>query len=151
MLTILNWFLYIHLRVLCLQYCFSLFIIANLIIFWHQSCRKSLTSEDKISTLSPVLGSDVGLCTEDSNEPLFDISSSPLADFHHYERLHQEMSHQVCAFLAIQFLIFNVKCNIFSLRLSLFGIIYAASTVIHLQFVIFNDWYTGLYHTLMEV
>lgn len=62
--------------------------------FMLKSCRKSLTSEDKISTLSPVLGSDVGLCTEDSNEPLFDISSSPLADFHHYERLHQEMSHQ---------------------------------------------------------
>ncbi|XP_050243779.1 uncharacterized protein LOC126692278 isoform X1 [Quercus robur] len=62
--------------------------------FMLKSCRKSLTSEDKISTLSPVLGSDVGLGPEDSNQPLFDVSSSPLADFHHYERLHQEMSNQ---------------------------------------------------------
>ncbi|KAE8125213.1 hypothetical protein FH972_020046 [Carpinus fangiana] len=62
--------------------------------FMLKSCRKSLTSQDKISTLSPLLGSDVRLGPEGSNEPLFDICSSPLADFHHCERLHLGMSHQ---------------------------------------------------------
>ncbi|GLT60810.1 hypothetical protein SLA2020_335590 [Shorea laevis] len=62
--------------------------------FMLKSCRKSLTSQDKISTLSPLLGSDVRLGPEGSNEPLFDICSSPLADFHHCERLHQGLSHQ---------------------------------------------------------
>ncbi|XP_059462278.1 uncharacterized protein LOC132191337 isoform X3 [Corylus avellana] len=62
--------------------------------FMLKSCRKSLTSQDEISTLSPLLGSDVRLGPEGSNEPLFDICSSPLADFHHCERLHLGMSHQ---------------------------------------------------------
>ncbi|KAG7958379.1 hypothetical protein I3843_10G018400 [Carya illinoinensis] len=62
--------------------------------FRLKSYRKPLTSTDKVSTLSPLLGSDVRLRPEGSNEPLFDISCSPLADFHHCERLHQKMSHQ---------------------------------------------------------
>ncbi|KAJ0088798.1 hypothetical protein Patl1_32733 [Pistacia atlantica] len=46
---------------------------------------KSLTSKDKSSSLSiPLLGSDVNL--QASNDRLFDISSSPLADFHCCER-----------------------------------------------------------------
>ncbi|KAJ0027454.1 hypothetical protein Pint_36183 [Pistacia integerrima] len=46
---------------------------------------KSLTSKDKSSSLSlPLLESDVNL--QASNDRLFDISSSPLADFHCCER-----------------------------------------------------------------
>lgn len=41
------------------------------------------------------------LGTQGSSEPLFDIASSPLADFHHCERLHQEILHKVDRILAI--------------------------------------------------
>lgn len=62
--------------------------------FMLKSCRKSLTSKDEISTICPLLERDVRLGSEGSNGPLFDIRSSPLADFHHYERLQQGMSQQ---------------------------------------------------------
>lgn len=41
------------------------------------------------------------LGTQGSSGPHFDIASSPLADFHHCERLHQEILHKVDRFLAI--------------------------------------------------
>lgn len=95
-----------------LQHCFFVYFKIHLLLFltyhycllnyfWHQSCRKSLTSTDKVSNLSPTLGSDVRLRPGGSNEPLFDICCSPLADFHHYERLHQKMSHEVDNFCYI--------------------------------------------------
>ncbi|KAF8397986.1 hypothetical protein HHK36_016912 [Tetracentron sinense] len=56
--------------------------------------RKSATSEDNVSSLAPLQGSDVKLGPPGSSEALFDAFSSPLADFHHYERLHQGKSIQ---------------------------------------------------------
>ncbi|XP_024187862.1 trafficking protein particle complex subunit 8 isoform X1 [Rosa chinensis] len=62
--------------------------------FMLKSRSKPSTSEDETSSCSPLLGSDVTLSTEGSCGPLFDIASSPLADFHHCERLQQEISHK---------------------------------------------------------
>lgn len=62
--------------------------------FKLKKSRKSSTSEDKVSPHSPLLGRDVILDPEGSDKAVFDISSSPLAGFHNYERLHQGMSHQ---------------------------------------------------------
>uniref|UniRef100_A0A5B6ZRC8 Putative trafficking protein particle complex subunit 8 n=1 Tax=Davidia involucrata TaxID=16924 RepID=A0A5B6ZRC8_DAVIN len=55
--------------------------------------RKSGTTEDKVSSVAPLEGTDVRL-GHDSNEELLDICCSPLADFHHYERVDQRMSDQ---------------------------------------------------------
>ncbi|XP_050384005.1 uncharacterized protein LOC126800653 isoform X2 [Argentina anserina] len=52
------------------------------------------TFEDETSSFSSLLGTDVRLGAEDSSGPLFDIASSPLMDFHHCERLQQEISHK---------------------------------------------------------
>lgn len=62
--------------------------------FKLENVRKLTTPEDKVSLLAPQEGSDVKLGSEASNEILFDICSSPLADFHICERIHQEGSHQ---------------------------------------------------------
>lgn len=60
--------------------------------FLLKNQRKSGILEDKTSSTSAHLGSVVRLGPQ--GEPLFDTSISPLADFHHFERLHQEISHQ---------------------------------------------------------
>ncbi|XP_048236072.1 trafficking protein particle complex subunit 8 isoform X2 [Ricinus communis] len=62
--------------------------------FMLKSRRKSLGTGEKILSLSRFPGSDVRLTPEDSKNTLFDISSSPLADFHDYERLQHETSNQ---------------------------------------------------------
>ncbi|XP_007028000.2 PREDICTED: trafficking protein particle complex subunit 8 isoform X1 [Theobroma cacao] len=53
--------------------------------------RKSSTSEDSIPSPSLLLQSDVRLGPQGNSEALFDVYSSPLADFHNSERLHQGM------------------------------------------------------------
>ncbi|XP_059646575.1 uncharacterized protein LOC132293217 [Cornus florida] len=63
--------------------------------FKLKSGRKSLTAEDKVSSIALLEGTDVRL-GPGSGELLFDIYSSPLADFHHYEKAHQRMSDQDC-------------------------------------------------------
>ncbi|XP_057951278.1 uncharacterized protein LOC131146026 isoform X2 [Malania oleifera] len=63
--------------------------------FKLKNSKKSEPSEGKGSSLIHLRGSDIRLGLSGSSELLFDISSSPLADFHHYERLHQEVSHKV--------------------------------------------------------
>ncbi|GLT94814.1 hypothetical protein SLE2022_125350 [Rubroshorea leprosula] len=68
----------------------SLFPGQALSCFFMLKDCKSLTSEDRISSSSPLLGSDVRLGPQTSeDETLFDVSRSPLADFHSCERLHQ--------------------------------------------------------------
>lgn len=74
--------------------------------FCIQNRSKPSTSEDETS---PLLGSDVRLGTEGSCGPLFDIASSPLADFHHCEKLQQEISHKVGSFLAY---IVSIVCSV---------------------------------------
>ncbi|OVA02018.1 TRAPP III complex [Macleaya cordata] len=61
--------------------------------FKLENCSKS-TWDDSVSAHSAILGSDVRLGSQGSEESIFDISSTPVADFHHYERLHQEKSNQ---------------------------------------------------------
>ncbi|XP_050228133.1 uncharacterized protein LOC126677515 [Mercurialis annua] len=75
----------------------SQFLIAGQALscfFLLKSHRKSTVTEEKISSLSRRLGSDVRLASEDSEDTLFDISSSPLTDFHNYERSENEISDQ---------------------------------------------------------
>ncbi|XVF07518.1 hypothetical protein REPUB_Repub06bG0146000 [Reevesia pubescens] len=59
--------------------------------FMLKDRRKSSSSEDSIPSLS-LLQSDVRLGRQGNSEALFDISSSPLADFHCCERSCQGMS-----------------------------------------------------------
>ncbi|XP_065855905.1 uncharacterized protein [Euphorbia lathyris] len=65
--------------------------------FMLKTRRKSLRAEEKNSVLSSFLGSDVKLAPDGSTDTLFDISTSPLADFHDCERLHQEKSNREAA------------------------------------------------------
>lgn len=73
-----------------------------------QNYRKSETSEEKTPSPSPLLGSAVRMGPQGSTELLFDMSRSPLADFHHCERLHQENARQVDKFRVIAFPFYNV-------------------------------------------
>lgn len=50
---------------------------------------------EEVSSLFPSIGSDVKLSTKDDGESLYDISLSPLSDFHNCERVHQERPSQV--------------------------------------------------------
>ncbi|KAJ8754464.1 hypothetical protein K2173_005625 [Erythroxylum novogranatense] len=62
--------------------------------FMLKSCQKSLATEENLSSGSALPGHDVRLFSESSNAVLFDISCSPLADFHACERLQNGMSIQ---------------------------------------------------------
>ncbi|MBA0561875.1 hypothetical protein Golob_018671, partial [Gossypium lobatum] len=62
-----------------------------------QDRRRSSTSEDSIPSLSHIQ-SDVRLGPQDNSEAFFDVSSSPLADFHDCERSSQGMSYQGCEY-----------------------------------------------------
>ncbi|KAK3031415.1 hypothetical protein RJ639_036156 [Escallonia herrerae] len=50
--------------------------------------RTLAPTEEKVPVLSNVQGTDVRLGS-DTREPVLDTCSSPLIDFHHYERVHQ--------------------------------------------------------------
>ncbi|KAE9621728.1 hypothetical protein Lal_00032713 [Lupinus albus] len=52
-----------------------------------------LTFEDNISTMS--LTSDVRLVPQSNEDLVYNVNSAPLVNFHHYERLQQELSHEV--------------------------------------------------------
>ncbi|KAH7554180.1 hypothetical protein JRO89_XS12G0127000 [Xanthoceras sorbifolium] len=56
------------------------------------NCRGASISSDKISSPSHILGNDASL--QGSFDTLLDVSGSPLADFHHCERLQQGVSPQ---------------------------------------------------------
>ncbi|PKI35306.1 hypothetical protein CRG98_044320, partial [Punica granatum] len=56
-------------------------------------CEKPKGS-DEVSSLTPCIGGDVKLSPNDDGESLYDISLSPLSDFHNCERLHQEKPSQ---------------------------------------------------------
>ncbi|XP_022766944.1 trafficking protein particle complex subunit 8-like isoform X2 [Durio zibethinus] len=61
--------------------------------FMLKDRRRSSTSEDSIPSHS-LLQSDIRLGPQGNSEALFDVSSSPLADFHDCERSYQGMSCQ---------------------------------------------------------
>ena len=63
-------------------------------LHFAQNSRKSVPIDDEYSSTSPLEGSDVSL-SHGSNDLLFDISRSPLVDFHHYERVHRGTANQV--------------------------------------------------------
>ncbi|KAH1195455.1 Trafficking protein particle complex subunit 8 [Glycine max] len=60
--------------------------------FTLKNSSRFLTLEDNISTL-PVR-SDVRLVPQSSEDLVYDINSAPLFNFHHYERLQQEVSYE---------------------------------------------------------
>ncbi|KAL5739887.1 hypothetical protein ACOSQ2_029067 [Xanthoceras sorbifolium] len=60
--------------------------------FMLKNCRGASISSDKISSPSHILGNDASL--QGSFDTLLDVSGSPLADFHHCERLQQGVSPQ---------------------------------------------------------
>jgi hypothetical protein len=59
-----------------------------------KDCRKSGTEDEETTSLPPSQ-TDVKLYTQDDDEKLFDIVSSPLASFHESERSCQGPSVQV--------------------------------------------------------
>ncbi|XP_012435020.1 uncharacterized protein LOC105761686 [Gossypium raimondii] len=65
--------------------------------FMLKDRRRSSTSEDSIPSLSHIQ-SDVRLGPQDNSEAFFDVSSSPLADFHDCERSSRGMSSQGCEY-----------------------------------------------------
>lgn len=70
------------------------FLRAGHAISWFlklKNCR-SVTDQDSASSLCPPEKADVNLLS--GSEMLFDIYSSPLSEFHHYERVHQRISDQ---------------------------------------------------------
>ncbi|PHT99018.1 hypothetical protein BC332_32011 [Capsicum chinense] len=70
------------------------FLRAGQAISWFlklKNCR-SVTDQDSASSLCPPEKADVNLLS--GSEMLFDIYSSPLSEFHHYERVHQRISDQ---------------------------------------------------------
>ncbi|TYI03937.1 hypothetical protein ES332_A11G378000v1 [Gossypium tomentosum] len=76
----------------------SLFAGQSLLCFFMlKDHRRSSTSEDSIPSLSHIQ-SDVRLGPQDNSEAFFDVSSSPLADFHDCERSSQGMSSQGCEY-----------------------------------------------------
>ncbi|KAK7244790.1 hypothetical protein RIF29_39616 [Crotalaria pallida] len=60
--------------------------------FTLKNSRRLSTSEDNISTV-PVR-SDVSLVPQSSEDLVYKVNSAPLVNFHHYERLQQELSHE---------------------------------------------------------
>ncbi|XP_061362471.1 uncharacterized protein LOC133306201 [Gastrolobium bilobum] len=60
--------------------------------FTLKNSRRLSSSEDSISTI-PVTG-DVRLVPQSSEDLVYNINSAPLVNFHHYERLQQELSHE---------------------------------------------------------
>ncbi|CAI9097588.1 OLC1v1034055C1 [Oldenlandia corymbosa var. corymbosa] len=61
--------------------------------FKLKDCRKWENGEDNPSSIRTSERADIRLI-HDNNERLFDISRSPLVDFHQYERMHQRPSDQ---------------------------------------------------------
>lgn len=59
-----------------------------------QSCRKRASPEGDVSCKVPLEKSNIRL-GHDKSEELYDISRSPLVDFHHCERANQGISKQV--------------------------------------------------------
>lgn len=57
--------------------------------FKLKNCSKS-TSDVIPSSCNTLVGSDISLSPEGGKDVSFDISNTPLANFHQYERLHQE-------------------------------------------------------------
>ncbi|KAK7396773.1 hypothetical protein VNO78_17931 [Psophocarpus tetragonolobus] len=60
--------------------------------FTLKKSRRFSTLEDNLSTL-PVRN-DVGLLPESCEDLVYNINCAPLVNFHHYERLQQEVSHE---------------------------------------------------------
>lgn len=70
------------------------FLVAGQAISWFlklKNCR-SVTDQDSAASLCPPEKADVNLLS--GSEMLFDLYSSPLSEFHHYEQVHQRISDQ---------------------------------------------------------
>ncbi|KAF7818861.1 trafficking protein particle complex subunit 8 [Senna tora] len=59
-----------------------------------KNCRRILTFEDTGSSISMPIRSDIKLVPQGSEDPVYNMSSEPLVNFHHYERQQQEFSHE---------------------------------------------------------
>lgn len=70
----------------------TVFGLYNGIPFCNQNCR-SVTNHDSTTSLCPPEKADINLLS--GSEILFDLYSSPLSEFHHYERVHQRILDQV--------------------------------------------------------
>lgn len=62
--------------------------------FVLKNINKSFSSEKKVSSVPVLLGSDLKLVPQSSDEQLFDTASFPLTAFHHSERVYQGTSNQ---------------------------------------------------------
>lgn len=59
-----------------------------------------MNPEGDVPYVAPLEKADIRF-DHDRSKPLFDISRLPLFHFHHYERVHQGISKQVCFYLSV--------------------------------------------------
>ncbi|KAH9615808.1 hypothetical protein KSS87_002315 [Heliosperma pusillum] len=65
--------------------------------FRLQNGQKAKLSEDEATSHVVTQGKHVLLGAQVDNEDLFNVSSSPVIDFHHHERLHEGATEQICS------------------------------------------------------
>lgn len=73
-------------------------LLISQIFLCIQNINKAFSSEKNVSSVPMLLGSDLKLGPQSSDEQLFDTTSCPLAAFHYSERVHQGTSNQVFDF-----------------------------------------------------
>ncbi|WMV06938.1 hypothetical protein MTR67_000323 [Solanum verrucosum] len=95
------------------------FLLAGQAISWFlklKNCR-SVTDQESASSLCPSEKEDVNLLS--GSEMLFDLYSSPLSEFHHYERVHQRISDQEPFYaITLKMIVHNSSDDVVSIRCS---------------------------------
>lgn len=79
--------------------------------FKLQNGRKETITEDEVISHSDQRGSHIRLSAQVSNEDLFDISTSPVADFHRQEKLHEKKAEQRAYAETVDFILLSHPHN----------------------------------------
>lgn len=58
-----------------------------------------MAAKDNVSLVPKPVKNDIMLVPQGSEDSVYDVSSEPLVNFHHYERLQQELQHEVGFFI----------------------------------------------------
>lgn len=58
-----------------------------------------MAAKDNISLVPKPVKNDIILVPQGSEDSVYDVSSEPLVNFHHYERLQQELQNEVGIFI----------------------------------------------------
>jgi len=116
-------FIYLYKMLLLVEICMLVYVwllrLLNYVIPCPQKSRRLSTLGDDVST-SPVR-SDARLVPQIIEDIVYDVNSAPLVNFHHHERLQQEVSSKVNVYFV--FTISPIKmyrfCNLNSISFRL--------------------------------